>query len=172
MCSTLYLSALPPRHRAQTRYQIWFTSTFILDINDLFKCCQTVTPFNKFHLDHCWQHFKSRLTHNKTLTLFNYCLKMHFIKILGYTRYTIHQSVTPPQWVSKDYLPSAGVAQLVQNNLKAFIMILFEIAKIVKVRFNSKELDEEMLKQLPGSKKISLTNTVLLTALLILVEIS
>ena len=54
--------------------------------------------------------------------------------------------MTPPQWVSKDYLPSAGVAKLVQNNLKAFIMILFEIAKIVKVRFNSKELDEEMLK--------------------------
>ena len=38
------------------------------------------------------------------------------------------------------------MAWLVQNNLKAFIMILFEIDKIVKVRFNSKELDEEMLK--------------------------
>ena len=51
-------------------------------------------------------------------------------------------------------------------------MILFENDQIVKVRFNSKELDEEMLKWLTGSTKILLTNTSLLTALLILVEIS
>ena len=90
---------------------------------------------------HCLKHFKSRLPHNKTLTLFNYCLKMHFIKILGYHQITFlnqspaysHLTLTPPQWLVKVCWP-------VENNLKPFIMIWFQSVEIVKVISKSKEL--------------------------------